>query len=254
MDNKADNIMDNIEVNEESPDFGPLVIGLLIGLIVVIIFYLYSWTQGKSKGGKSIIMMGSSEAGKTNILYSLIFEDEENNDVKTVTSMVENIENYTTSNKREVRIVDIPGYDRLRQNAFNKHKHDAMAVVFVVDSTTVLGSVRDVAEILYSILSDSVVQHKACPLLILCNKEDSDMAKDAAIIRTALEGEIDVLRETSGTRLASLEGEEKTSGAVIGRPGVAFSLDHAHNPVTFLSSSCVADGGLDALENWMDEL
>ena len=44
-------------------------------------------------------MMGSSEAGKTNILYSLIFEDEENNDVKTVTSMVENIENYTTSNK-----------------------------------------------------------------------------------------------------------------------------------------------------------
>lgn len=45
------------------------------------------------------------------------------------------------------------------------------AVVFVVDSAIFQKEVRDVAELLYSLLTDSVVVKNAPTLLVACNKQ-----------------------------------------------------------------------------------
>lgn len=45
-----------------------------------------------------------------------------------------------------VRIVDIPGHERLRGKFFDDYKSSTRGLVFVLDSTTVHKDVRDVAE------------------------------------------------------------------------------------------------------------
>jgi len=228
---------------------------IIIGAAILLFFLYLVWSKGSSKSGNSIILMGTSESGKTNLLYSLIFEKEEHEEgIKTVTSMVENIEEYVTSNRRAINLVDVPGNARLRQGIFSKHKDNACAVAFVVDSTTVLNNIRDVTEILYTVLMDEVIQRKGCPIAVVCNKVDLDSSKDTGLIKTALEGEIETLRKTSGSSLGGLEGESQKPKRQLGQPGVKFSLEHAANPITFLCSSTVAEEGLDALENWIDDL
>lgn len=45
-----------------------------------------------------------------------------------------------------VRVVDIPGHERLRGRFFDDYKDSARGIVFVVDSTTLHKDIRDVAE------------------------------------------------------------------------------------------------------------
>lgn len=48
---------------------------------------------------------------------------------------------------------------------------DGRAIVFVVDSSIFQKEVKDVAEFLYSLLTDSVVMQNAPNMLIACNKQ-----------------------------------------------------------------------------------
>lgn len=45
-----------------------------------------------------------------------------------------------------LRIVDLPGQERLRNKFFDQYKSSAKAVVYVVDSVTIQKEIRDVAE------------------------------------------------------------------------------------------------------------
>lgn len=45
-----------------------------------------------------------------------------------------------------LRIVDLPGQERLRNKFFDQFKNSAKAVVYVVDSVTIQKEIRDVAE------------------------------------------------------------------------------------------------------------
>lgn len=45
-----------------------------------------------------------------------------------------------------LRVVDIPGHERVRSKFFDQYKNIARGVVFVIDSTTVQKEIRDVAE------------------------------------------------------------------------------------------------------------
>ena len=53
--------------------------------------------------------------------------------------------------------------------ALDKYAPLARSIIFVVDSFGVKHNVKDVAEYLYDVLA--LPQLKACPILILCNKE-----------------------------------------------------------------------------------
>lgn len=50
--------------------------------------------------------------------------------------------------------------------------------------------VKDVAEFLYFILTDTVVYSNGPKILILCNKQDETLAKGSSVIRSLLEKEM----------------------------------------------------------------
>ena len=92
--------------------------------------------------------------------------------------------------QRHLELVDIPGHERLRQTALDRYKAGARGLLFVVDSTTVQKQLKDVAEFLYTVLTEPTVAALRPPLLVLCNKQDQLQAKGAALIRTQLEREM----------------------------------------------------------------
>lgn len=50
--------------------------------------------------------------------------------------------NFQTS----VKVVDIPGHERLRYKYFDKYKNSAKGLVYVIDSANIQKDIRDVAE------------------------------------------------------------------------------------------------------------
>lgn len=89
-----------------------------------------------------------------------------------------------------LRIVDIPGHERLREKFFDQYKPLARGVVFVIDSVTIQKDVRDAAEFLYNILSDNTLANARVSYLILCNKQDLSFAKGANAVKAILEKEL----------------------------------------------------------------
>lgn len=127
--------------------------------------------------------MGLCDSGKT-LLFSHLILDEEK---ETFTSIKENIGLLTTSSG-ELRLVDIPGHERLRGKFFDQYKNLSKAIVYVIDSVTVQKDIRDVADFLYTVLADKATV--SLPVIILCNKQDEELAKGEGIIKSLLEKEM----------------------------------------------------------------
>lgn len=88
-------------------------------------------------------MTGLCESGKT-VLFSQLLANESR---ETFTSIAENLGNYRNEESgRSVRVVDIPGHERLRLRFFDQYKNTAKGIIFLIDSTTVQKDIRDVAE------------------------------------------------------------------------------------------------------------
>lgn len=97
----------------------------------------------KSLKRTTVLLTGLCDSGKT-ILFSQLLYGELR---ETFTSIAENIDDYTNDeNGKTVRIVDIPGNERLRGRFFDQYKNTAKAIVYVIDSVAVQKDVRDVAE------------------------------------------------------------------------------------------------------------
>lgn len=92
--------------------------------------------------------------------------------------------------QKSLQIIDIPGHERLRDKFFDTFKSAARGIVFVIDSSTLQKCVRDVAEYLYTVLSDNVVSSVKPKILILCNKQDHLSAKGCEVIKSVLEKEL----------------------------------------------------------------
>lgn len=66
---------------------------------------------------------------------------------ETFTSIAENIGEYVNEdNGATLRVLDIPGHERLRGRFFDQYKTTAKGIIFVIDSVTVQKDIRDVAE------------------------------------------------------------------------------------------------------------
>lgn len=92
--------------------------------------------------------------------------------------------------KDVLKLIDIPGHERLRDKFFENYKNVARGVVFVVDSSTLQQSIRDAAEYLYNILCDSTIANNCPKFLILCNKQDQSLAKGCNVIKSIFEKEL----------------------------------------------------------------
>ena len=151
---------------------------------------------------------------------------------------------------RKYSVVDLPGYDRLRKRFFDDFKSTARSIIIVVDSLAFLSNVRDVADLVYTVISDVVVSSKRLPILIVCNKQDEPKAKSSQVLRKQLEKEINVLRET---KAASLQSTEDESNALLGKSNKPFEWNDLKNTVDFVDCSCLYEDEncLEAVGTWI---
>ncbi|XP_059613281.1 signal recognition particle receptor subunit beta [Phlebotomus argentipes] len=224
-----------------APDTATLIYTLIAVFITIVLLYVY---KKKKTSRTDVLLMGLCEAGKTSVFTRLIYRE----DRETFTSIKENIADYTSKNGF-VRIVDIPGHERLR-GKFDEFKHQARGVVFVVDSVSVQKSIRDVADYLYTVLLEPAIA--SLPFLILCNKQDETMAKSAGVIKSMLEKELNLVRSTRKNQLESVDSSAK-SNVFLGKQGKDFEFIHISQYVDVLECS-VKNQDIGSLTDWLDRI
>ncbi|KAG5319602.1 SRPRB protein, partial [Pseudoatta argentina] len=225
-----------------------LHLALLVAAFVLIILVLFVfWRKRKSKGN-IILLTGLSDSGKTLIYARLLCSQF----VKTYISVKENIGDITI-NYRFLRIVDIPGDERLRGKYFDKYKSSVKGLVYIIDAVTIQKEIRDVAEYLYNLLSDPDIQ-KNVPVLIMCNKQDQTMAKGCYVIKALLEKEMNLLRMTKTSQLETTDAS--STNVFLGKQGKHFEFSHLDSKIDFVESYASNDdsqmsANIEELKKWL---
>lgn len=234
---------------------------LALAVVVGSILFLFYMRDGSGSSSEAIaagttkqkvdgiVLVGPSGSGKTTILHKL----SSGVAVETVPSMVAsyNLVPVPGSDKT-VQVVDFPGHERL-QASMLQHVKGAKGVAFVLDSSATK-AIKQAALLLFQLLVSNELQLNT-PLLVLCNKQDQQEAKNSNRVKMLLQKEIDDMRKTSGTMTtAGGEGGEAGSdrAAILGPVGKSFKFDEwAERSVTFASSSAVSEDGLAALAEFI---
>ncbi|KMR04984.1 signal recognition particle receptor subunit beta [Lasius niger] len=228
------------------------LLGILIAVFAIIVtLVLFALWRKRKSAGHSILLTGLSDSGKTLIYARLLCSKF----VKTYTSVKENVGDIAINNS-SLRIVDIPGDERLRSKYFDKYKSSAKGLVYVIDSVTIQKEIRDVAEYLYNVLSDSNIQ-KNVPILILCNKQDQTMAKGCTVIRTLLEKEINLLRMTKTSQLEATDAS--SANVFLGKQGKDFEFSHLDSHIDFAESYAFnkdsqTSADIEELDKWLHKI
>ncbi|XP_026734263.1 signal recognition particle receptor subunit beta [Trichoplusia ni] len=205
----------------------------LLSVIVLLFTLVFWWFFSRRRQQRnSVLLMGLSDSGKTLLFVRLAYSQYR----QTFTSMKENVEEYLTSSNN-LKIVDLPGQERLRNKFFDQYKGSAKAIVFVIDSVTIQKEIRDVAEYLYTVLSDPTIQSNSPPLLILCNKQDQPLAKGSQVIKSLLEKELNLVRVTKSSQLQSVDPSQRNNTTYIGKVGKDFEFSHLNSRVDIAESS-----------------
>lgn len=228
----------------------------LVSLVVLSFSVFFWWNVSQFRTlRRSILITGLPDAGKTLLFVRLIHSHY----METFTSLQENIDEYVTYFGRPWRIIDLPGQDQLRERYFNRYKYCARGIVFVIDSVTILGEVKDVAEFLYTILLDPVIRNNAIPILILCNKQDKSRARDVEFIKVLLEEEMHLVRLSRVHEMQYINPTVSKYSVYLGKPHEDFAFAHLDCKVDIVE--CSALTGEDenptnmlALKNWIDDL
>ncbi|KAI8063326.1 signal recognition particle receptor beta subunit-domain-containing protein [Gongronella butleri] len=219
----------------------PLLIpGIALSIVAVLIFVVLTLTKKPAKN--LVLVLGTTDAGKT-CLFTLLRYGQIR---PTVTSMKEN-EGALVLDNKTLEVVDIPGHERLRSR-YTDFLNVARCIVFVVDSTTVHRNVRPVAEYLYHLLANPIVQAQKIPLLIVCNKQDMITALPKIKVQNLIESEINRLRSTRTAGVEKQGTDEQE--AYLGYEGEAFVFDHVDNVVDFAEAS-IFTKKIDDITQWI---
>jgi len=232
-----------------------------LAIAIVLITTLVIWIIARSRrSGDTILLLGLTDAGKT-LLYSLLVARKY---MTTQTSIRENKGKYVSESKKKSgkawNLVDLPGHERVRNTLLYKHKDNARAVVFLIDSVKFPKEVRDVAELMYDVLANRTMQHNKASILVACNKQDQPMAKSCTAVRAQLEKEINNLRVTRNASLKGIDDHTSSKNAFIGRKGKDFEFAHV-SPITVDFCECSLRGDedkevhqIEELHAWVDKL
>ncbi|BFZ22846.1 hypothetical protein BsWGS_25885 [Bradybaena similaris] len=195
-------------------------------------------SRGKSKR-HGVLLLGICDAGKTLIFSQLVY----NKFKQTYTSIKVNSGDYeVTEKKKKLRIIDLPGHERLRGQLLEEYKSLARGLVFVIDSGSLQKEIKEVAEYLYTLLSDRSLSSNTPPILILCNKQDLTLAKGAKVIRSQLEKEMNTLRVTRTAALKGV-GDTANNNTYLGKRDKDFDFsDVKPLKVEFAESSALGKG------------
>lgn len=172
---------------------------VILALLVIIVSFLL--TRRFRKTANVVLLVGLSEAGKTALFTKLIF----NKPKKSVTSLKEN---EATLDDLSLKLVDLPGAERLRPRLWEQYRDKARNVVFVVDSATVNSKLRDLCEYLYSLMSDPMIHKNKIGFTIACHKQDLPETMGRDEMKTILEKELTAIKETRKGQLGRTSEEE----------------------------------------------
>ncbi|XP_033764364.1 signal recognition particle receptor subunit beta-like [Pecten maximus] len=253
MQQQLTELVNYIKIGVERQD--TTVIGILVAAFVVfltIVILLFVSRKGNTR--RAVLLLGNCDAGKT-LLFSRLVKAI-TDDVMTVTSMNTNIGNYKVKSKnKSLRVVDIPGHERVRMQHLEQHKNMARGVVFVVDSGTLMKEVKEVAEYLYTALSDSVISNNAPPILVACTKSDLTVKKGKDVIKKNLAAEMNIMRVTRSAALQQLEGTGNNN-TFLGKRNKDFAFEDLKPlKVDFVEcSSLTGKMDLAEVESWLEKL
>ncbi|XP_067642882.1 signal recognition particle receptor subunit beta [Eurosta solidaginis] len=242
MDKMNENTRENTE-NLSELNMTPILLAAVLGFVIMAIILIL---RKRSLGRRDFLLTGLSESGKSAIFMQILYNKFPN----TLTSITENVGEYR-SGRSSGRLIDIPGHYRVRNKYFDQFKHSAKAIIFVVDSVTVQKEVRDVADVLYSVLADVATQ--SCPVLVLCNKHDLSTAKGAQVIKSILEKEMNIVRSTRSRKLQSVGEEDASKPLCLGKEGKDFEFSHVQQNVQFIECSA-KENQLNNLSDWIERL
>lgn len=152
----------------------PAIITTLV-LILTLIF-LYNSINKRD----TFLIVGPSNSGKTMLFHRMI----DNEIVNTLTSSQENKAKINNFN-----LIDLAGHQKLRFR-FLDFINSCRGLMFCLDATSAVKDTRPLAEYLYTILTNPIVQKRELPVLVLCNKNDLLLAADKARIKAAIEIEM----------------------------------------------------------------
>ncbi|EAU88859.1 hypothetical protein CC1G_01232 [Coprinopsis cinerea okayama7 len=257
-----------------------LVVGsLLFAVVLVVLLILVN--RRKSRGqGTALLLVGPSDSGKTAIFSRLVY----GRTTPTHTSLQPNASIANITPSKAVRIIDIPGHPRIRDQ-FTEYLSDAKVIAFVVDSNTISRNGVAVAEHLHHILhaiTSLPPSHAVPSLVVVCNKADllktsasSGSATTLAVnrVKTILERELEKRRlaQTGGVGVEGLgeEGERSELGGLeCGDGNSPFRFDEWDGgDVVFLGTSSRSEtseksaaldekreaDGLSALQDYLEE-
>uniref|UniRef100_A0A1B6EHE8 Signal recognition particle receptor subunit beta n=1 Tax=Cuerna arida TaxID=1464854 RepID=A0A1B6EHE8_9HEMI len=202
------------------PTFGlnSHMLGVIVAVIAVVItILLFVLWQRRQNARRGVLILGLCDAGKTLVFSRLLY----NRHILTHTSIRENCGELIV-NSGYLRVIDIPGHERVRFKFFDQYKSIARGIIFVVDATTIQKEIRDAAELLYTILTDAAIVSAATRVLVLCNKQDQTLAKGSQVVKSLLEKELNLLRSTKASQLSSTEGS--TAQVTLGTPDKEFQF------------------------------
>ncbi|KAF8969652.1 P-loop containing nucleoside triphosphate hydrolase protein [Flammula alnicola] len=279
--------MESDKLPHETPEILPLsatftpqtltIASLIVALLLLAALFFLGTKRSKSRGN-TFLLVGPSDAGKTSILSQLVYGQT----LPTQTSMQANTSALILSSKKTIKVTDIPGHARLR-NQFLEYLPETKAIGFVVDANTVSRNAPAVAEHLHLVLHalTSLPPSQAQPsLLILAHKSDLFKATSASNtspntlavnrVKTILERELEKRRvsQSGGINIEQLgeEGERSDMGGLEcgEKEGSTFKFDDWEGgEISFLGTSTLStssqtekgasEGGLDNLWEWLEE-
>ncbi|KDR73656.1 hypothetical protein GALMADRAFT_251437 [Galerina marginata CBS 339.88] len=232
-----------------------VALSLGVALLFVIALFLLSRKKTKSRGN-TFLLVGPPDAGKTSIISQLAYAQT----LPTQTSMQTNSSVISLSPKKSIRVVDVPGHARLR-NQFQEYLPDAKVIGFVVDANTVSRNAPAVAEHLHYVLHALTSLPPSQPqpaLLIIAHKSDlfkstsSAQTSASALavnrVKAILERELEKRRvsQSGGINVEGLgeEGERSDLGGLEcgEKEGSAFKFDEWEaGEITFIGTSIVSN-------------
>ncbi|KAI0819545.1 P-loop containing nucleoside triphosphate hydrolase protein [Trametes gibbosa] len=255
------------------------ILALILAVVLVTATVLLARKKFANRGD-AIILVGCSDAGKTAILSTLAYQQT----LPTHASMQTNaVLVPLPSSQKAVRIIDVPGHPRIR-NQFQEHVPHAKAIAFIVDASTVSRNGAAVAEHLHMIMHalTSLPPSRETPsLVIVAHKCDllrstaTASSEQLAIIRvrTILERELEK-RQVSHVNGVAVEGlgakdaESELGGLECSGSGEFKFADWEGGEIGFIGTSVIvgkaasvtadekrhAGDDLASFQEWLEEL
>merc|ERR1711953_296137 len=227
-------------------EMDPLV-GILLIIPALLLLGLVIKKFQSGRNDDSVLFVGLSASGKTYMVTKLVNED---SDPETRISITSNIVEYNPKEDlKKLKLIDIPGSERMRLGELEKYKGSTRGIVFVINSETISKDIRDVAEMIFSLLTDSTIYAKRPKILLAANHQDTSLAKAGSAIKSLLEKELNLLRKTQAAQLKDTDEKSKTD-VQLGKSNVAFSFSHLPNDVEVHECSA-KNCDLDAIHSWL---